>query len=95
MKKTCFCGISEHCGYQIETDMEQHDKVIYEQGYNKAIDDAIELVKVMITELDVKGCTKYGNKNAEQQNKSYDTLMKYEIAESIDDLLCRLEVLKD
>lgn len=37
--KVCFCGISEHCGYQIETDMEQHDKVIYEQGYNKAIDD--------------------------------------------------------
>ena len=34
MNKTCFCGISEHCGYQIETDMEQHDKVIYEQGYN-------------------------------------------------------------
>ena len=39
MNITCFCGISEHCGYQIETDMEQHDKVIYEQGYNKAIDD--------------------------------------------------------
>lgn len=72
-----------------------HKTPQYKQGYNEAIDDAIELVKVMITELDVKGCTKYGNKNAEQQNKSYDTLMKYEIAESIDDLLCRLEVLKD
>lgn len=42
MKKTCFCGISEHCGYQIETDMEQHDKVIYEQGYNKAIEDVMK-----------------------------------------------------
>ena len=42
MNKTCFCGISENCGYQIETDMEQHDKVIYEQGYNKAIDDVRE-----------------------------------------------------
>lgn len=42
MNKTCFCGIAEHCGYQIETDMEQHDKVIYEQGYNKAIDEAIK-----------------------------------------------------
>lgn len=41
MNKTCFCGIAEHCGYQIETDMEQHDKVIYEKGYNKAIDEAI------------------------------------------------------
>ena len=42
MEKTCFCGISENCGYQIETDMEQHDKVIYEQGYNKAIEDVME-----------------------------------------------------
>lgn len=67
----------------------------YEQGYKQAIDDVIELVKVMITELDIKECTKYGNKNAELQNKSYDTLMKYEIAGSVDDLLCRLEVLKD
>ena len=45
MNKTCFCGISEHCGYQIETDMEQHDKVIYEQGYNKAIDDLLKQVR--------------------------------------------------
>lgn len=44
MIKTCFCGISERCGYQIETDMEQHDKVIYEQGYNKAIDDFMERI---------------------------------------------------
>ena len=41
MDKTCFCGISEHCRYQIETDMEQHDKVIFEDGYNKAIDDLV------------------------------------------------------
>ena len=39
MDKTCFCGISEHCGYQIKTDMKQHDKVIFEDGYKKAIDD--------------------------------------------------------
>ena len=31
----CFCGMSEHCGYQIETDMEQHDKAIYEQGIDE------------------------------------------------------------
>ena len=45
MNKTCFCGISEHCGYQIETDMEQHDKVIYEDGYNKAIDDFMNRIQ--------------------------------------------------
>ena len=50
MKKTCFCGISEHCGYQIETDMEQHDKVIYEQGYNKAIDDFAEQLRLKCIE---------------------------------------------
>ena len=66
----------------------------FHKAYNKAIDDVIELVRLMIGELDVDGCTKYGNKNAEQQNKSYDTLMKYEIAGSIDDLLDRLEQLK-
>lgn len=35
MNKMCFCGMSEHCGYQIETDMEQHDKAIYEQGIDE------------------------------------------------------------
>ena len=27
----------------------------------------------------LKDCTKYGNKTAEQQTKSYDTLMMYEV----------------
>lgn len=45
MNKTCFCGIAEHCGYQIETDMEQHDKVIYENDYNKAIYDCLKILK--------------------------------------------------
>lgn len=44
MSKTCFCGISELCGYQIETDMEQHDKVIFEAGYVKAIDEFVDAI---------------------------------------------------
>ena len=32
-------------------------------------------------------CTKYGNKDAEQQNKSYSTMMMYEVADLIDDLI--------
>lgn len=67
---------------------------IYSKGYNKAIDDVTKLVEFLIADLDVEGCTKYGNENAEQEKKSYDTLMKYEIAGSIDDLLDRLERLK-
>ena len=53
MKKTCFCGLSErYCGYQIETDMKQHDKVIFEDGYNKAIDDLKKYIRSEISNND-------------------------------------------
>lgn len=32
-------------------------------------------------------CTKYGNKDAEQQRKSYDTMMMYEISEMVEELI--------
>ena len=32
-------------------------------------------------------CTKYGNKDVEQQNKSYSTMMMYEVADLVDDLI--------
>ena len=32
-------------------------------------------------------CTKYGNKDAEQQRKSYSTMMMYEVADLVDDLI--------
>jgi hypothetical protein len=35
----------------------------------------------------LKYCTKYGNKTAEQQSKSYDTMMMYEVKDLVDDLL--------
>lgn len=31
-------------------------------------------------------CTKYGNKDAEQQEKSYSTMMLYEVADLVEDL---------
>lgn len=34
----------------------------------------------------LKDCTKYGNKTAEKQLKSYDTMMMYEVADLVDDL---------
>ena len=34
----------------------------------------------------LKDCTKYGNKTADQQSKSYDTMMMYEVADLVDDL---------
>ena len=33
----------------------------------------------------LKNATKYGNKNAEQQYNSYNTMMMYEIADMIED----------
>lgn len=35
----------------------------------------------------LKDCTKYGNKTAKQQEKSYSTMMMYEIADLVDDLV--------
>lgn len=32
-------------------------------------------------------CTKYGNQDAEQQNKSYSTMIMYEVADLVDDLI--------
>jgi hypothetical protein len=35
----------------------------------------------------LKDCTKYGNKDAKQQAKSYSTMMMYEVADIVDDLI--------
>lgn len=35
----------------------------------------------------LKDCTKYGNKDAKQQEKSYSTMMMYEIADLVEDLI--------
>lgn len=35
----------------------------------------------------LEDCTKYGNKTTEQQSKSYDTMMMYEVKDLVDDLL--------
>ena len=63
--------------------------------FNKAIkawnrraydpDKVVEQLEERTTFL--KECTKYGNKDAEQQEKSYATMMMYEVASLVDDLL--------
>ena len=35
----------------------------------------------------LKDCTKYENEDAEQQDKSYSTMMMYEVKDLVDDLL--------
>ena len=39
----------------------------------------------LIENYNLKDATKYGNKDAEQQNHSYSTMMLYEVADMIDD----------
>ena len=40
----------------------------------------------------LKDCTMYGNKTTDQQSKSYDTIMMYEVKDLVDDLL---EIVKE
>ena len=50
--------------------------------------DIDKVVKELEERTDfMKNCTKYGNKNAKQQAESYSTMMMYEIADLVDDLI--------
>lgn len=40
----------------------------------------------------LKDCTKHGNQTTDQQSKSYDTMMMYEVKDLVDDLL---EIVKE
>lgn len=52
-------------------------------GYNP--NKVVEQLKERTAFL--KDCVKYGNKTAEQQSKSFDTMMMYEVKDLVDDLL--------
>ena len=50
--------------------------------------DIDKVVKELEERTDfLKNCTKYGNKNAKQQAESYNTMMMYEVADLVDDLI--------
>lgn len=68
-------------------DCEHFDNAVT-YGYTKAIQNFVDRLSKY---LDVENATKYGNENAEQQIKSYSTLMKYEIADAIDDVAEQLK----
>ena len=50
-----------------------------------SVDGVVEELKERADFL--KDCTKYGNKNAKQQAESYNTMMMYEVADLVDDLI--------
>ena len=72
------------------------EETSYELGlkimrYIDAMDSDYDIDKV-VEELKertdfLKDCTKYGNKNAAKQEKSYSTMMMYEVADLVDDLI--------
>ena len=50
--------------------------------------DTERVVELLEEKTDfLNDCTKYGNKDAEQQEKSYSTMMMYEIADLVEDLI--------
>lgn len=57
----------------------------FEESRVYDLDKVVEQLKERTTFL--KECTKYGNKDAEQQEKSYATMMMYEVAYLVEDLL--------
>lgn len=70
-----------HCAYS--DDLEILEK-IDEQPTAYDPDKVVERLEERTAFL--KDCTKYGNKTAEKQLKSYDTMMMYEVADLVDDL---------
>ena len=60
-------------------------RIINEQPTAYSVDKVVEELEERTDFL--KDCTKYGNKNAKQQAESYSTMMMYEVADLVDDLL--------
>ena len=52
---------------------------------NKVFEKIVEKLEERTSFL--SDCMKYGNKDAEQQNKSYSTMMMYEVADLVEDLI--------
>ena len=74
----------------------EHDDEIRADERAKVIEEVNALIQTrLIDNLALDNATKYGNKSAKQQANSYATVMKYEIADCVEDLLDDLEQLKE
>lgn len=60
-------------------------KIINDESTVFDVDKVVEQLKERTAFL--KDCMKYGNKTTDQQSKSYDTMMMYEVKDLVDDLL--------
>ena len=72
---------------------DETDKALYNFAFYRIIEqptayDIDKVVEKLEERADfLKDCTKYGNKNAKQQAESYNTMMMYEVADLVDDLI--------
>jgi hypothetical protein len=70
------------------SDAEDMQDVIYAlRDYPTAYDPDKVVEQLEERTAFLKDCTKYGNNTADQQSKSYDTMMMYEVKDLVDDLL--------
>lgn len=70
------------------SDAEDMQDVIYAlRDYPTAYDTDKVVEQLEERTAFLKDCTKYGNKTTDQQSKSYDTMMMYEVNDLVDDLL--------
>lgn len=93
------CKIAKYCSdkdHVINCFVKSDLEIMAEQIRAEVIEEIKELIKTkLVDNLMLEDATKYGNKNAKQQANSYATVMKYEIADCVDDLLDDLEQLKE
>ena len=77
--------LNKYCGNQRYLVSENIREIINNQPTTYDIDKVVEKLEERADFL--KDCTKYGNKNAKQQAESYNTMMMYEVADLVDDLI--------
>lgn len=80
----CLADMNTCCGNYEQETAEMMEKAFEKSRLydpNKVVEQLEEHTAFL------KDCTKYGNKTKDQQSKSYDTMMMYEVKDLVDDLL--------
>ena len=77
--------LSLRCGYEADISLFSVKKKVSELNTAFNTEKVVEQLEEKTDFL--KDCTKYGNKDSEQQEKSYSTMMMYEIADLVEDLI--------
>ena len=74
-----------NCGLEFSTGTYDWNEFVKAWNARKPMANIVEKLEEK-TEF-LKDCTKYGNESSEQQEKSYSTMMMYEVSDLVDDLI--------